>query len=161
MDSHGIQREIQEMWSTPHPRWLARPCFLSIFRSLCCCAWPPKGQSYYNTVNCSRDGGGCIDLSRDSIARPNTSTGRVDRNWTESGGKAPKPGFLLVGELAKVHTTRRRGHLRVAISTVPGPSGSARVDMLTSPVAAARAAVATGAWVKSKHMYLIRGSVGA
>ena len=40
------------------------------------------------------------------------------------------------------------------------PSG--RVDILTSPVAAARAAVATGAWVKSKHdMYLIRGSVGA
>ena len=33
----------------------------------------------------------------------------------------------------------------------------ARVDMLTSPVAAARAAVATGAWVKSKHdTYLIR-----
>ena len=32
----------------------------------------------------------------------------------------------------------------------------------TSPVAAARAAVATGAWVKSKHdMYLIRVSVGA
>ena len=36
------------------------------------------------------------------------------------------------------------------------------LHMLTSPVAAARAAVATGAWVKSKHdMYLIRGSVGA
>ena len=34
--------------------------------------------------------------------------------------------------------------------------------MLTSPVAAARAAVAAGAWVKSKNMYLIvRGSVGA
>ena len=50
----------------------------------------------------------------------------------------------------------------MAISTVPDPSGSGRVDMLTSPVAAARAAVATGAWVKSKHaMYLIRGSVGA
>ena len=48
------------------------------------------------------------------------------------------------------------------ISTVPDPSGSGRVDMLTSPVAAARAAVATGAWVKSKHdVYLIRGSVGA
>ena len=32
----------------------------------------------------------------------------------------------------------------------------AGVDMLTSPVAAARAAVATGAWVESKHdMYLI------
>ena len=40
--------------------------------------------------------------------------------------------------------------------------GSGRVDMLTGPVAAARAVVATGAWVKSKHdMYLIRGSVGA
>ena len=44
--------------------------------------------------------------------------------------------------------------------------GSGRVDMFTSPVAAARAAVATVAWVKSKHdMYLIRGlirgSVGA
>ena len=46
--------------------------------------------------------------------------------------------------------------------TVPDPSGSSRVDMLTSPVAAARAAVATGAWVKSKHdVYLTRGSVGA
>ena len=54
------------------------------------------------------------------------------------------------------------GHLRVAISTVSDPSGSGRVDMLTGPVAAARAVVATGAWVKSKYeMYLIRGSVGA
>ena len=36
------------------------------------------------------------------------------------------------------------------------------IDMLTSPVAAARVAVATGEWVKSKHdMYLVRGSVGA
>ena len=61
---------------------------------------------------------------------------------------------------------------------MPDPSGSGRVDMLTSPVAAARAAVATGAWVESKHdaaraavatgawvkskhdMYLTRGSVG-
>ena len=50
----------------------------------------------------------------------------------------------------------------MAISTVPNPSGSGRADMLTSPVSAARAAVATGAWVKSKHdIYLIRGSVGA
>ena len=55
----------------------------------------------------------------------------------------------------KSHTTRRRGHLRVAISTVSDPSGSGRVDMLTSPVAAARAVVATGAWVTSKHMCLI------
>ena len=49
----------------------------------------------------------------------------------------------------------------MAISTVSDPSGSGRVDMLTDPVAAARAVVATEAWVKSKHnMYLIRGSVG-
>ena len=47
----------------------------------------------------------------------------------------------------------------MAISTVPDPSGSGRVDMLTSPVAAARADVATGAWVKSKHeMHLIPGT---
>ena len=38
--------------------------------------------------------------------------------------------------------------------SIPGISG--RVDMLTSPVPAGRAAVATGAWVESKHdMYLI------
>ena len=96
-----------------------------------------------------------------SLGRTNAPTGRVDRNWAKSGGKAPWPGFLWVSS-RKSHTTRRRGHLRVAISTVPDPSGSGRVDMLTSPVAAARAVVATGAWVKSKHdMYLIRGSLGA
>ena len=80
-------------------------------------------------------------------------------------GKAPWPGFLLTGELAQVPhypETRTSDNLRVAISTVSDPSGSGLVDMLTSPVAAARAAVATGAWVKSKHdMYLISGSVGA
>ena len=59
------------------------------------------------------------------------------------------------------YLTRRRGHLWVAISTVADPSGSGRVDMLTGPVALARAVVATGAWVISKHMYLMRGSVGA
>ena len=60
------------------------------------------------------------------------------------------------------NTTQTGLHIyRVAISIVPDPSGSGRVDMLTSPVAAARAAVAPGAWVKSKHDYLIRGSVGA
>ena len=93
------------------------------------------------------------------VLRTNAPTGRVDRNWTKSGGKASWPGFLLVGELAQVpHYIRRRGRLRVAISTVSDPSGSGRVDMLTSPVAAARA-VATGAWAKSKHIYLIRASV--
>ena len=46
-----------------------------------------------------------------------SSTGRVDRNWTESGGKAPQPGLLLVGELVQVlHYPETRaspgGHLR-------------------------------------------------
>ena len=69
---------------------------------------------------------------------------------------------MQVNTAPKSHTTRRRGHLRVDIFTVSDPSGSGRVDMLTGPVAAARAVVATGGWVKSKHdMYLIRGSVGA
>ena len=50
----------------------------------------------------------------------------------------------------------------MVISNVSDPSGSGRVDMLTGPVAAARAVVATRAWVKSKHdVYLISGSVGA
>ena len=88
--------------------------------------------------------------------RTNAPMGRVDRNWTKSGGKAPLPGLTRVPHYPETRA------LRVAVSTVPDPSGSGRVDMLTSPVAAARAAVATGAWVKSKHdMYLIRGSVGA
>ena len=34
--------------------------------------------------------------------RTNAPTGRVDRNRTKSGGKAPWPGFVLVGELAQV-----------------------------------------------------------
>ena len=42
--------------------------------------------------------------------------------------------------------------------SIPGVSG--RVDMLTSPVPAARAAFETGAWVESKHdMYLIHTCV--
>ena len=54
---------------------------------------------------------------------------------------------LVTTLTAIMPSERRRGHLRVAISTVSDPSGSGRVDMLTGPVAAARAAVATGAWV--------------
>ena len=84
--------------------------------------------------------------------------------WTVTGPSLAERlhslGFCLVSS-RETHTPRRRGHLRVAISTVSDPSGSGRVDMLTGPVAAAQAAVATGAWVKSKHMYPIRGSVGA
>ena len=83
--------------------------------------------------------------------------------WTVTGpslaGRLHGLGVCWWVSSRKTHTTRRRRHL-VAISTVPKPSGSGRVDMLTSPVAAARAAVATGAWVKSKHdMYLIRASL--
>ena len=74
------------------------------------------------------------------------------KRWHSGSSRAPSSLVL----------TRRRGHLRVAISTVSDPSGSGRVDMLTGPVAAVRAVVATGAWVKSKHgMYLIRGKCGS
>ena len=51
--------------------------------------------------------------------------------------------FLLVAD--ENNATRKRGRLRVAISTAPDVSESGRVDMLTRPVAAARSAVATGA----------------
>ena len=43
------------------------------------------------------------------------------------------------------HNTRRRGNLRVAMPTASNLPGSGRVDMPTRPVAAAGAAVATGA----------------
>ena len=76
----------------------------------------------------------------------NAPTGRVDRNWTESGGKAPHPEFLLEWlSSRKSHINRRRGHLRVAISATPDPSGSGGVSTPTRPVATAWAAVATGA----------------
>ena len=39
---------------------------------------------------------------KENNSRTNAPTGRVDRNWTKSCGKAPLPGFLLVGELAQV-----------------------------------------------------------
>ena len=46
----------------------------------------------------------------------------------------------------KKSTNTTRGRSRMAISTAPNISGSGRVDMLTHPVAIARAAaVATGA----------------
>ena len=90
--------------------------------------------------------------------RPNGLVG-----WTVTGlslaGRLHSLSFCQWVSSRKSHTTRsgRRGHVQVAISTAPDLSGSGRVDMLTLPVAAARAAVATGA----THMYLIRGSVGA
>ena len=62
--------------------------------------------------------------------------------------------YCVLNMLNHIHSY---SYLRVAISTVSDPSGSGRVDMLTGPVAAARAVVPTGAWVKSKYdMYLIR-----
>ena len=81
--------------------------------------------------------------------------------WCTNGSYVlGQSGTAVAKQSCKMIAQRR--HLWVAISTVPDPSGSGRVDMLTSPVAAARAVVATGAWVKSKHdKCLIRASVGA
>ena len=79
--------------------------------------------------------------------RTNAPTGRVDRNWTESGGKAPSPGFLIVGELVHVsHYPETRAAPGGYLHRAPDLSGSGRVDMFTRPVAAARAAVSTEAW---------------
>ena len=87
--------------------------------------------------------------------RPRTyaPTGRVGRNWTES--KTPSPGFMLVGELAQVpHYPETRTSLGGCLFTAPDLSGSGRVDRFTRPVAAARAAVATGAYgsIYAKHV---------
>ena len=66
--------------------------------------------------------------------------------------------FIIIrcGAVQFCSLTLRCGAVRcgVAISTVSDPSESGRVDMLTGPVAAARAAVATGAWVKSKQRHV-------
>ena len=83
--------------------------------------------------------------------------------WIVAGpslaGRLHGLGFLFVGELDQVPHYPETTTSPVGISTVPDPSASGRVDMLTSPVAAARAAVATEAWVISKHdMYLIGGT---
>ena len=40
--------------------------------------------------------------SINEINETNAPTGRVDRNWTKSGGKASQPRFLLVGEVVQV-----------------------------------------------------------
>ena len=133
--------------------------------------YPSKFLLRVHTLS-SRHGCGCIIspacilatsklLKREIQARGPTPQ-RV--GWTVTGpslaGRLHSLVFCYWVSSRKSHTTRRRGHLRVAISTVPDPLGAGRVDMLTSPVAAARAAAATGAWV-TKHVYLIRGSVGA
>ena len=96
-----------------------------------------------------------IEKSETSIPYPtlrsmstSAPTGRVERNWTESGGKAPQPGFLLVGELAQVpHYPTLPGD-----EGVPGWLSPPRLifrdqvgsTMITRQVATARAAVATG-----------------
>ena len=48
-------------------------------------------------------------------------------------GLLAKPSLLVLTR--KSRTTRRRGHIRVAISTAPDLSGSGGVDMPTRPVA--------------------------
>ena len=94
-------------------------------------------------------------------ARTNAPTGRVDRNCTKSGGKASWPEFLLVGELAQVpHYPETRtapgGYLHRAWSFGIRPGWHVH-----EPGTAGRAAVSTGAWVKSKYdMYCIHWSVG-
>ena len=86
-----------------------------------------------------------IPSSTTKRLRTNAPTGRVDGNWTESGGKAPSPGFLLVSELPQdSHYPETRASPGAYLHRID-ISGPGRVDMLTPPVAAARNSVATGA----------------
>ena len=69
---------------------------------------------------------------------------------------------VRVAVVGLISNTPMKGTSSSIGTTTQGDGNFNQKKMLTSPVAAARAAVATGAWVKSKHdMYLIRGSVGA
>ena len=115
---------------------------------------------------CSKTACIVFDMSlRDSFSCPDSFCVRRPTRvgWIVAGpslaGRLHGLGFLFVGELDQVPHYPETRTSPVGISTVPDPSASGRVDMLTSPVAAARAAVATEAWVISKHdMYLIGGT---
>ena len=69
--------------------------------------------------------------------------------WTVTGpslaGRLHSLGFCQWVSSRKSHTTRRRGHLRVAISTVSDPSGSGGVDIAHGHGSSSDV-VATGAW---------------
>ena len=71
-----------------------------------------------------------------------TEQNRSERAHANGGGRGVSE---MVDGAHAFHDRALRLRRPLAISTVPDPSGSGRVDMLTSPVAAARAAVATGA----------------
>ena len=70
-----------------------------------------------------------------------TEQNRSERAHANGGGRGVSE---MVDGAHAFHDRALRLRRPLAISTVPYPSGSGRVDMLTSPVAAARAAVATG-----------------
>ena len=77
-------------------------------------------------------------------------------------GRPAKTRGRLMGRMYGVVVVPVVHHISWSAARI-GPSNfkAMGLDMLTGPVAAARAVVATGAWGKSKHdMYLIRGSVG-
>ena len=96
------------------------------------------------------------DYLHDGEVTVQTIAHRVYRNmeaWKH--GNAPTTvDKRQIKKACKSHTSRRRGRLREAISTAPDLSGSGRVDMLTRPVAAARATYCC-------RMYLTRGNAGA
>ena len=98
---------------------------------------------------------------RSEDQRPNGC--RVDRNQTESGGKAPQPGFLLDGELAQVsHDPATRaspgGYLHRTGSFGIRSGGHAHAPGSSS---ASCFCNREGRHSKLTHMYLIHSSVGA
>ena len=90
-------------------------------------------------------------------------TGRGDRNWTKSGGKAPYPCFLLVGELSGVpHCPETRtspgDYLYLAWSFGIRPGRRAHEPGSSSASCGRKESVG---WIEHDMYYMIRGSVGA
>ena len=81
---------------------------------------------------------GRLSSSREELSRTNARMGRVDRDWTKSGGRpfSHWPGVLLVvGELAQGphYVVPGKMPFRVAISTEPDPQGTGPVDIHAHP----------------------------
>ena len=77
---------------------------------------------------------------RESTRRRGDEAAKKAKRLVGGNRESYSRGNKIWGDHYKITTV-----LRVALSTVPDLSGSGRLDMPTRPVAAARAAVATGA----------------
>ena len=89
--------------------------------------------------------------------------GRVDRNWTKSGGRpSPMAGGFVSGLACASPTQPGNMTFRVAISTEPDPQGTGGVDIHPDPytTAACAAGVERGPLIGTAHAVAIVGSEG-